>query len=129
MIEFTVTVDCRGDVALLYSKTMECEFSCRPKELRLHLQKLLNEWIALREAEGEFPIEQSDDIGPYTLLIGGRSVEEAHSTECFQSKQERFTAWMKHTSREYAWLPMPDGKYCANTEENINALLSLLRKR
>lgn len=28
-----------------------------------------------------------------------------------------------------AWLPMPDGKFCANTEENINALLSLLRKR
>ena len=116
----TVSVDVRGDIALVYSPTMKCEFPCLVTDIKPTLSRLVQEWSDLHEAENHFSV----DGKTFTVAIGGTRVEESHSTNSYASSTERIHAWANHPpQRGYWWLPMPDGTWLPDTDRNVAAIV------
>ena len=95
-----------GDVVEVYSAAMQCDYFIRPVQLKESLSRLVAEWVDLQQIDG---------AGPFSVLIGGLQITDAHSTMQFDGVIEREHYW--RTTSLACWLPVGDG-WLLNTEEN-----------
>lgn len=72
-----------GDVVMVYSPEMQCEFPVRPQDVDETLKCLVCEWTRILRADEKL---QDEGTPPYTLLIGGETVEKAHSWKHFDTE-------------------------------------------